>query len=309
MQLTLGTNLFLFSACLLHRCIDSQSKPNLLEKILLLLGALMFFACGGLILASLEQVLPDLYDNAIILGGLSFFVGLLYLIDMADPLSRKTPTMTQTEERQIKSISAPVSTWPRTKITKDAQTATDSLPATPQLPRAAALSAPSLTINQDDIDFVATTSFPERQSPVFAKVKEPKLHKQKYIAKDYINPGFQEPWEELEQPVAAKPPSTNQLRGSISRASSRTPDFGYQSGSTYVPAPPVDRGNLQVIRKARPMMYTYYPEYSIDQTKQEVDEDESMQPMRRGYVANTARMWDGRLSSKSKSPVSLDTVV
>lgn len=300
----------IFISFLFSRCIDSQSKPNLLEKILLLLGALMFFACGGLILASLEQVLPDLYDNAIILGSLSFLIGFLYLIDLADPLSRKSQTMTQTEERQIKSKSNPVSTWPRTKVTRDAQTTTDSLPSTPQLPKATHTS-PSLNIPQDEIDFIETKNFPERQSPVFAKVKTGKPVKQKYIARDYINPGFQEPWEEVEHPVMSKPPSNNNhLRGSVSRASSQTPDFGYQSGSTYVSAPPVDRGNL-VIRKARPVLYTYYPEYSTEPGKHDEfkEEDEQMQPMRRGYVANTARMWDSRLSSKSKSPESLDTVV
>lgn len=273
----------------------------------------MFFSCGGLILASLEQVLPDLYDNAIILGSLSFFIGLLYLIDMADPLSRKSQTMTQTEESQIKTISSPVSTWQRAKLTKDAQTATDSLPATPQLPKSANITSPSLNIPHDEIDFIETKSFPERQSPVFAKVKEGKTLKNKYFPRDYLNPGFQEPWEEMVQPVNSKPPSQHNMRGSLSRASSRTPDFGYQSGSTYVQASPVDRGSL-VIKKARPVLYTYYPEYSAEpkspHSHAEVEEEEeAMQPMRRGYVASAARMWDSRMSSKSKSPGSLDTVV
>lgn len=47
--------------------------------------------------ASIDQVHPDLHDNAIILGCLSFFVAILFVIDLADPLARMTAHMTQTE--------------------------------------------------------------------------------------------------------------------------------------------------------------------------------------------------------------------
>lgn len=56
---------------------------------------------GGLVFASIDQVHPDLHDNAIILGCLSFFVAILFVIDLADPLARMTAHMTQTEASSI----------------------------------------------------------------------------------------------------------------------------------------------------------------------------------------------------------------
>uniref|UniRef100_A0A182TGF4 MARVEL domain-containing protein n=1 Tax=Anopheles melas TaxID=34690 RepID=A0A182TGF4_9DIPT len=82
---------------LITRCVDAKSRPTLFEKIVLSLGTLLFFAAGGLVFASIDQVHPDLHDNAIILGCLSFFVAILFVIDLADPLARMTAHMTQTE--------------------------------------------------------------------------------------------------------------------------------------------------------------------------------------------------------------------
>uniref|UniRef100_A0A182J8J8 Uncharacterized protein n=1 Tax=Anopheles atroparvus TaxID=41427 RepID=A0A182J8J8_ANOAO len=82
---------------LITRCVDAKSRPNLFEKIVLSLGTLLFFAAGGLVFASIDQVHPDLHDNAIILGCLSFVVAILFVIDLADPLARMTAHMTQTD--------------------------------------------------------------------------------------------------------------------------------------------------------------------------------------------------------------------
>lgn len=247
----------------------------------------MFFACAGLILASLEQILPDLYDNAILLGVLSVIVGLLYLVDMADPLSRKVPSMTQTE---IQTITSPISA---VKLHKDAQTTTDSYPPTPQLEqRPHQRDTPP---KNDVVDFVEVKQYPEKQSPKFATVRESRLIKNHHAVKEYP-----EPWEEFEPSILSKPPS---LRSS--RAPTQSPDFGYQSAS-YVQAPQVDRGNL-VIKKARPMMYHYYPEYSKHIEEQDVEE---LPQIKRGYVANAARLWDSRMSSKSNNqPNSMNTIV
>lgn len=266
----------------------------------------MFFACAGLILASLEQILPDLYDNAILLGVLSVAVGLLYLIDMADPLSRKMPMTTQTET-QISTISHPTMMNMPIKLHKDAQTATDSYPPTPQMNREPSMGRGSGSA--DTVDFVEVKQYPEKQSPKFASVRESRLIPggNKMALKEYP-----EPWEEFEPSVVFKPPSIRSLRGAT-----QSPDYGYQS-ATYVAAPPVDRGNL-VIKKARPMMYHYYPDYSTtsptsDHSLSEIHHhhhqqqqphhqlhQDNHQPIKRGYVANAARLWDSRVSGKSST--------
>lgn len=286
----------------------------------------MFFACAGLILASIDQILPDLYDNAIILGALSFVVGFLYLIDLSDPLARKIPTTTQTDATMAQGTSSMQSNVGQiqksVKISKDVQTGTDSLPTTPQLQynsRTNTLRSLSRQsqynnnghsnhgVDMHEIDIVETKNYPERQSPVFSKVKLPtekKPTKQKDVARNYYNRGFLEPWEELESPIIVKPPSVSPSRGSFR---TRSPDV-YHS-NTYVQAPPVDKG-LTVIRKSRPVRYTYYPDYSLDEKEHE--EEEQPQPIRRGYVAQAAALWDSRVSGKSVRslrPGSTDTNV
>lgn len=303
----------------------------------------MFFACAGLILASLDQILPELYDNAIILGGLSFLVGLLYLIDLADPLARKIQTTTQTDsgtsvgqtdltvqqKQKVSQTSTGVSTavnnnnpsggdtWRKQlTISKDAQTGTDSLPTTPtqiHVSRSNTMrqqvmppfyhpppgNDPMLMEGMHEVDFVETKNYPHRQSPIFSKVKvgqERKPVKQKDIARNYVNRGFLEQWEEEEPVLVNKPPSSISPSRMSQRA--RSPDL-YHS-STYIQAPPVDKGTLSVIRKSKPVLYTYYPEFSttIDEKEQE-EEEQQPPPMRRGYVATAAAMWDSRVSQKS----------
>uniref|UniRef100_A0A336KEM6 CSON008587 protein n=1 Tax=Culicoides sonorensis TaxID=179676 RepID=A0A336KEM6_CULSO len=346
-NITFGGYLIITALMLIARCIDAKSRPHLLEKILILLGALMFFACAGLILASIDQILPELYDNAIILGVLSFIVGMLYLIDLADPLARKIQTTTQTAESGMSSDTtmqkqklgqissgvntvdtmspnAPVSgndTWRKPLIiSKDAQTTTDSLPATPTTVRVSRSNTVRQQVmppfnnqyppNSDvmmmmnegmqEVDFVETKNYPQRQSPVFSKVKtsqERKPVKQKDIARNYINRGFLEQWEEEEPQVTTKPPSV-----SPSRLSQRTRSPDLYHSSTYIQAPPVDKGSLSVIRKSKPVLYTYYPEFSTSpegQRDHHEDDDEQPPPMRRGYVATAAAIWDSRVSQKS----------
>lgn len=53
---------------------------------------------GGLVLAAFDQVPWELHDNSIILGCLSFFVALVMLYDLADPVARLVTDTTQTDE-------------------------------------------------------------------------------------------------------------------------------------------------------------------------------------------------------------------
>ncbi|XP_063695870.1 uncharacterized protein LOC134827219 [Culicoides brevitarsis] len=320
-NITFGGYLIITALMTIVRCIDARSRPHLLEKILLLLGALMFFACAGLILASLDQILPELYDNAITLGTLSFVVGMLYLIDLGDPMARKIPTATQTtndtslqqkpQNLQVNTgVNTGTDTWRRqqmTTISKDAQTGTDSLPGTPIQTHVSRSSStmrqvmpPFNSDTMDDmheVDFVETKSYPQRQSPIFSKVKignERKPVKNKdSIGRNYINRGFLEQWEEEEPVLVNKPPSVSPSRHT------RSPD-PYHS-NTYVQAPAVDKGTLSVIRKSKPVLYTYYPEFSEEIDEKDQKDDDQPPRMQRGYVATAAAMWDSRVSQKSSS--------
>ncbi|XP_058066896.1 uncharacterized protein LOC131216426 [Anopheles bellator] len=111
---------------LITRCVDAKTRPNLFEKIVLSLGTLLFFAAGGLVFASIDQVHPDLHDNAIILGCLSFLVAILFVIDLADPLARMTAHMTQTESGSGLTRGADVTD--RVSLKKDVATDTEQAP-------------------------------------------------------------------------------------------------------------------------------------------------------------------------------------
>lgn len=52
---------------------------------------------GGIVLAAFDQVPWELHDNSIILGCLSFFVALIMLYDLSDPIARLVTDMTQTD--------------------------------------------------------------------------------------------------------------------------------------------------------------------------------------------------------------------
>lgn len=51
---------------------------------------------GGLELASLDSVPPDLLDNAAVLGALSITTGLLFFMDLSAPHIKQSPKQTQT---------------------------------------------------------------------------------------------------------------------------------------------------------------------------------------------------------------------
>uniref|UniRef100_A0A182JZW3 Uncharacterized protein n=1 Tax=Anopheles christyi TaxID=43041 RepID=A0A182JZW3_9DIPT len=169
---------------LITRCVDAKSRPTLFEKIVLSLGTLLFFAAGGLVFASIDQVHPDLHDNAIILGCLSFLVAILFVIDLADPLARMTAHMTQTETS--------TDTTDRAILKKDVSTDTQE-PTVFVVSKADSNSHPQQTIahqqhhdhhasreyreesplNRSAESIVERKVYPSAQIPVFAHVRAP----------------------------------------------------------------------------------------------------------------------------------------
>ncbi|XP_055312513.1 uncharacterized protein LOC129574470 [Sitodiplosis mosellana] len=96
-NITYGGFSLITTLMLISRCIDASSRPSLIEKIFLIVGMLCFLAMGGIVLAAFDQVPWELHDNSIILGCLSFFVALVMMYDLADPMARHVTDMTQTE--------------------------------------------------------------------------------------------------------------------------------------------------------------------------------------------------------------------
>lgn len=68
-----------------------QTKTKIKQKSLLIV------CLGGLVLAAFDQVPAELRDNSVILGCLSFFVALVMLYDLSDPMARHVTDTTQTE--------------------------------------------------------------------------------------------------------------------------------------------------------------------------------------------------------------------
>lgn len=81
---------------------------------------------GGLVFASIDQVHPDLHDNAIILGCLSFLVAILFVIDLADPLARMTAHTTQTDSSSMTNVSRASETEKGITLKKDVSTDTEA---------------------------------------------------------------------------------------------------------------------------------------------------------------------------------------
>uniref|UniRef100_A0A182MJP7 MARVEL domain-containing protein n=1 Tax=Anopheles culicifacies TaxID=139723 RepID=A0A182MJP7_9DIPT len=165
---------------LITRCVDAKSRPTLFEKIVLSLGTLLFFAAGGLVFASIDQVHPDLHDNAIILGCLSFFVAILFVIDLADPLARMTAHMTQTEtstdtpDRAILKKDVSTDTEPRVFVVSKADpNEHHSHHHQPLHQDHQHRDYPESPLNRSEESIVERKVYPSAQIPVFAHVRAP----------------------------------------------------------------------------------------------------------------------------------------
>lgn len=171
-NVTYGGYTLITALLLIGRIINSRSRPTSTEKIFLTVGMLFFIAMGGLVFASIEQVPPDLHENAIILGSLSFFIALLFLIDLADPMARYTSNHTQTDHIS----NAQSSTQTQSQSTEFKQLNIPNLKVdTTPLPSPEHEGVPpnGYYFSGDQVDIVQTRIAPSPQHPVFAKVLMP----------------------------------------------------------------------------------------------------------------------------------------
>uniref|UniRef100_A0A4Y0BMY2 MARVEL domain-containing protein n=1 Tax=Anopheles funestus TaxID=62324 RepID=A0A4Y0BMY2_ANOFN len=260
---------------LITRCVDAKSRPTLFEKIVLSLGTLLFFAAGGLVFASIDQVHPDLHDNAIILGCLSFAVAILFVIDLADPLARMTAHMTQTDTSTLTATDTP----DRAIVKKDV--ATDTEPTVFVVSKGKDPNGhlhqphhqhqehhhheyPDSPLNRSEESIVERKVYPSAQVPVFAHVRAPEESRRiagkeiKYLPRqdfrdrrNYRDAG--------PASYATNRPATNQLNGHPTRHQhANVPPGSYHDNdsfveeiqpsrrSTYVPADKFDQEAMQM---------------------------------------------------------------
>jgi hypothetical protein len=245
-----------------------------MEKTFLVLGMLMFFAAGALVFASIDQVPYGLIDNAIILGCLSFVVAFLMLIDLSDPQSRLRSHLTQTDNGLLGVND--MSTHSVMKISNNAEPIGQS-----DGPRNEITAAPS-NIQQVSVDVVETGVLPRAETPILSRI-------QPCSEKSYS------------KPVQEREPRHSQdLIQHIGKM--HTDNF-----STYVRAPAVDQENSQwTLRKpvTRNISQKRYKEFHV------IEKDSSETPIRPGYVANVAKMWDNKMrKSKAADITGLNTSV
>ncbi|KAJ6645380.1 hypothetical protein Bhyg_00586 [Pseudolycoriella hygida] len=197
-NVTYGGFTLIIALMLISRFIDAKSRPSLVEKIFLTVGMLCFFAMGGLVFAAFDQVPKELHDNAIVLGCLSFFVAILILIDLADPMARYTSDTTQTENNnnnsngnaatvnaasplklpnggiEIKPING-MKTVPSTDTAVQIHEHEDSRSENHSPPPQSNVNIPlnGTYHRSDEVDFVQTAVLPKVEQPVFEKVLLP----------------------------------------------------------------------------------------------------------------------------------------
>ncbi|XP_030383905.1 uncharacterized protein LOC115631293 [Scaptodrosophila lebanonensis] len=73
---------FITSVLLVTRFVQKNANYHTCENIFLCLGVLFFTIVGLLILSTVEQLPDDILHYAFVLGGLSFFCAILFLLDL-----------------------------------------------------------------------------------------------------------------------------------------------------------------------------------------------------------------------------------
>lgn len=298
----------------------------------------MFFAMGGLVLAAIDQVPSNLIDNAIVLGCMSFFVGLLFLIDISDPLRVTDNEATQTDAEARENLT------PIEIQAKNVQTMqTVGVP-------------PSLSIEErlmidesiKDVNIIETNVLPTRQTPRVIKEPDairlpkhaqnrytmhapPSVHWQEYdvesvpnyVKRDvkqvkdnrgFIDEGIQ-PHFSPHQHQQQLPPYNRQSNYHPTqqtfynnRPADRRVSPPYKSHSvdhldqapqsSYMKAATVDQGNI--IMHNKDACCTHHHRHHQPRLRRE-----PLSPATPGYVAHAAKMWERRSRSQSPSSKSI----
>lgn len=134
---------------------------------------------GGIVLAAFDQVPWELHDNSVILGCLSFFVALVMMYDLADPMARHVTDMTQTEHDRYEQNEPPMQPYPPSSSTAQQQVVSISEPA----PRDS--SSPTAQVNESSTQVTVTE---EPMQSVAKPVKETVVKTQSKAVQSVIEP-------------------------------------------------------------------------------------------------------------------------
>ncbi|CAH0564417.1 unnamed protein product [Brassicogethes aeneus] len=80
---------------------EIPTHRRIIEYLLLGVGAILFIIMGSLEYAALDQVPPDLVDNAAVIGTLTLVEGLLFLLDLGGPKAVKPPKPSKTTQKIV----------------------------------------------------------------------------------------------------------------------------------------------------------------------------------------------------------------
>lgn len=138
---------------------------------------------GGLVLSAFDQVPSDLHINAIILTCLSFFVGLMMLLDLADPMARYISDMTQTDfpqngppaplAKELNRDPVPATTRTLVNVHEQPDNSNDRRSST------GIDTADGQYFRGDRVEFFQTQTLPTVQQPVFEKMLLPEKQRSK----------------------------------------------------------------------------------------------------------------------------------
>ncbi|XP_055383370.1 uncharacterized protein LOC129613374 [Condylostylus longicornis] len=299
-SVTYGGFTLITALLLISRCINSRSRPTLTEKIFLTVGMLFFFTIGSLVYASIEQVQPDLHDNALILGTLSYLVAILFLIDLADPMERTTNRSTQTIENELNFPNSQNSMQQNSSSLANIQSHLDYQNEITNeninnnkdkniksIHRVDLTPIPSPDIEAippngyyfrpgDQVDIVQTKTLPVREQPIFAKVLLPE--KKRPIKEKVIRPIRLYNEEYRENYLQS---SNNDDR--FYRADARTHYVNANSNN--------NNSNNYFMNSCK--KNDEYPG-PLPEKDYFTDDDNIDRPLKSGFVAQAARMWDKR---------------
>lgn len=294
------------------------------------MGVILFFAMGGLVLAAIDQVPSNLIDNAIVLGCLSFFVGLLFLIDISDPLRVTDNEATQTDaerenltpiEIQAKNtqsmqtvgVPAPVSIEERLNIDESAKEInvieTNVLPSR-QMPRVIkepdAIQIPKHSQNRYTIHAPSNVHWHDydvESIPNYVKGDAKQVQDnrgfidegiQQHLAPHHYQPQYT---RQQSQPVFNR--SREQTRQPY-RKSHSVENFENLPQSSYLRGPEVDHNNIVMHQHNKDSCCSHRHRHQQPRMRRE-----PLTPATPGYVAHAAKMWEKRSRSQSPSSTSI----
>lgn len=282
-------------------------------------------------LAAFDQVPSELHDNSLILGGLSFLVGFIMLFDLSDPMARLVADTTQTDDNlTIQSTEthnqATLSTNnihknnnnDRTDVGQktNIENTTSELPTQRMTITSLATGPP---YHRDSVDFVQMEQMPHAQQPIFEQVLIPE--KKRSIVTKVPDPGTNAAHREI---IHRQPPMHSTSYYDEYRPSEVAPRYPMHAINMRQPSrfrDIEDGGPMMVIRDYSRVIpqsnggcgstahHYNVMNSSNENNKRRTQTHQQPDPIRPGFVANAAKMWNRRAQQSMDHRGELNTIV